>query len=147
MTYIDNEEAVFECFDTAHLHRNTNFLPMTPLTIKIRKCRQTGIPGLWTEDLDAGLWMLGSGRWNLDSPISQAATHEGWLVRCSPRAEGFSHEQSAWYIYVVRNRTLAWKGLTVDEFSYLKWPKTYLNGKLKNEFIDISPLLPKLWTV
>ena len=53
-----------------------------------------------------------------------------------------------WYFGVVRNRTLAWNGLTVDEFSYLKWPKIYLNGKFKNEFIDIPPpLLPKLWTV
>ena len=26
---------------------------------------------------------------------SQAAAHESWLVRCSPRASGFSHEQSA----------------------------------------------------
>ena len=38
-------------------------------------------------------------------------------------------------------------GLTVDEFSYLKWQKIYLNGKSKNEFIDISPLFSKLWAV
>ena len=27
----------------------------------------TGIPGLWTQELDAGLWTLGSGLWTLDS--------------------------------------------------------------------------------
>ena len=26
-----------------------------------------GIPGLWTQVLDAGLWRLDSGRWTLDS--------------------------------------------------------------------------------
>ena len=26
----------------------------------------TGIPGLWTQVLDAGLWTLDSGRWTLD---------------------------------------------------------------------------------
>ena len=25
----------------------------------------TGIPGLWTQELDAGLWTLDSGRWTL----------------------------------------------------------------------------------
>ena len=28
--------------------------------------RHTGIPGLLTQELDAGLWMLDSGRWTLD---------------------------------------------------------------------------------
>ena len=27
----------------------------------------TGIPGLWKQELDAGLWMLDSGRWTLDA--------------------------------------------------------------------------------
>ena len=27
----------------------------------------TGIPGLWTQQLDAGLWTLDSGRWTLNS--------------------------------------------------------------------------------
>ena len=27
----------------------------------------TGIPGLWTQVLDAGLWTLDSGRWTLDA--------------------------------------------------------------------------------
>ena len=27
----------------------------------------TGIPGLWTQEFDAGLWTLDSGRWNLDA--------------------------------------------------------------------------------
>ena len=27
----------------------------------------TGIPGVWTQVLDAGLWTLGSGLWTLDS--------------------------------------------------------------------------------
>ena len=29
--------------------------------------RHTGIPGVWTQQLYAGLWMLDSGRWTLDS--------------------------------------------------------------------------------
>ena len=27
----------------------------------------TGIPELWTQELDAGLWTLDSGRWTLDA--------------------------------------------------------------------------------
>ena len=30
------------------------------------KNRYTGLPGLWTQELDVGLWMLDSGRWTLD---------------------------------------------------------------------------------
>ena len=29
--------------------------------------RYTGIPGLWTQELDTGLWMLEPGRWTLDA--------------------------------------------------------------------------------
>ena len=29
--------------------------------------RHTGIPGLWTQDLDAGLWTLAAGLWTLGS--------------------------------------------------------------------------------
>ena len=29
----------------------------------------TGIPGLWTQELDAGLWTLDSERWTLDSGL------------------------------------------------------------------------------
>ena len=29
--------------------------------------RHTGIPGLWTQELDVGLWTLDSRRWTLDS--------------------------------------------------------------------------------
>ena len=29
----------------------------------------TGISGLWTQELDAGLWTLGSGRWTLDAGL------------------------------------------------------------------------------
>ena len=29
--------------------------------------RHTGIPGLWTQELDAGLWTLNAGLWTLDS--------------------------------------------------------------------------------
>ena len=28
-----------------------------------------GIPGLWTQELDAGLWTLDSGRWTLDARL------------------------------------------------------------------------------
>ena len=31
------------------------------------KNRHTGIPGLWTQELGAGLWTLDSGSWTLDS--------------------------------------------------------------------------------
>ena len=29
----------------------------------------TGIPGLWTQELDAGLWTLDPGRWTLDATL------------------------------------------------------------------------------
>ena len=29
----------------------------------------TGIPGLWTQELDAGLWMLDTGHWALDTGL------------------------------------------------------------------------------
>ena len=29
----------------------------------------TGIPGLWTQELDAGLWTLDSGRWTLEAGL------------------------------------------------------------------------------
>ena len=29
----------------------------------------TGIPGLWTQELDAGLWTLDSGCWTLDAGL------------------------------------------------------------------------------
>ena len=32
--------------------------------------RHTGIPGLWTEVLNAGRWALDAGRWTLDSGLS-----------------------------------------------------------------------------
>ena len=35
----------------------------------IRLNWHTGIPGLWTQELDAGLWMLDSGLWTLDSGL------------------------------------------------------------------------------
>ena len=38
-----------------------NLLPLFPVIDK-----RTGIPGLWTQELDAGLTMLDSGRWTLD---------------------------------------------------------------------------------
>ena len=31
--------------------------------------RHTGIPGLWTQELDIGLWTLDSGRWTLDAGL------------------------------------------------------------------------------
>ena len=31
--------------------------------------RHTGIPGLWTQELDAGLWTLVSRRWTLDAAL------------------------------------------------------------------------------
>ena len=36
----------------------------------------TGIPGLWTQELDAGLWTLDSGRWPLDAG--------GWTLDTRP---------------------------------------------------------------
>ena len=40
-----------------------NFISFLPLK------RHTGIPGLWTQELDAGLWTLDSGRWTLDAGL------------------------------------------------------------------------------
>ena len=40
-----------------------------------------------------------------------------------------------------RDRVLAWKGLTVDKFSYLKWPTIFINEEFEKKVIDISPLL------
>ena len=31
--------------------------------------RHIGIPRLWTQELDAGLWTLDSGRWTLDAGL------------------------------------------------------------------------------
>ena len=31
--------------------------------------RHTGIPGLWTQELDAGLWTLDPGEWTLDAEL------------------------------------------------------------------------------
>ena len=31
--------------------------------------RHTRIPGLWTQELDAGLWTLDSGHWTLDAGL------------------------------------------------------------------------------
>ena len=42
---------------------------------------------------------------------------------------------------------MAWNEYTVDKFSYLKWPKIFINVELKDEVIDTNPLFPKLWTV
>ena len=37
------------------------------ITQPICRKRHTGIPGLWTQELDAGPWTLHSGLWTLDS--------------------------------------------------------------------------------
>ena len=31
--------------------------------------RHTGVPGLWTQELDTGLWTLNSGRWTPDAGL------------------------------------------------------------------------------
>ena len=35
-----------------------------------RRKRHTGIPGLWTQELDSGRWTLDAGLWTLDSGLS-----------------------------------------------------------------------------
>ena len=37
-----------------------------PIPLGIIVYRNTGIPGLWVQELDAGLWTLHSGSWTLD---------------------------------------------------------------------------------
>ena len=37
------------------------------IPLGIRVYRNTGIPGLWVQELDAGLWTLDSETWKLDS--------------------------------------------------------------------------------
>ena len=43
----------------------TSFLLITSLADR----RHTGIHGLWTQELDAGLWTLDSGLWTLDAGL------------------------------------------------------------------------------
>ena len=45
--------------------------------------RHTGIPGLWTQELDAGLWTLDSGRWTLDAGL--------WTLDATLRKLGSGH--------------------------------------------------------
>ena len=43
--------------------------------------RYTGIPGLWTQELDAGLWALDSGRWILDTRLWTLDSGR-WMLDC-----------------------------------------------------------------
>ena len=43
----------------------------------------TGIPGPWTQELDAGLWMLDAGLWTLDSGL--------WTLGTTLRKLGSGH--------------------------------------------------------
>ena len=43
--------------------------PLLAQNILIYINGHTGIPGLWTQELDAGLWTLDSGRWTLDAGL------------------------------------------------------------------------------
>ena len=43
----------------------------------------TGIPGLWTQELDAGLWTLDSGCWTLDAGL--------WTLDATLRKLGSGH--------------------------------------------------------
>ena len=43
--------------------------PMPKCEHPFHRKRHTGIPGPWTQELDAGLWSLDSGRWTLDAGL------------------------------------------------------------------------------
>ena len=45
---------------------DTSGLKVRPV---LKKFRHTGIPGLWTQELDAGFWTLDSRHWTLDPGI------------------------------------------------------------------------------
>ena len=51
---------------------------------------QIGTPGLWTQELDAGLWTLGSGRWILDSGLSTLESGR-WTFDATLWTLGFGH--------------------------------------------------------
>ena len=42
---------------------------------------------------------------------------------------------------------MVWNEQTVEKFSYLKWPKIFINAEFRNEVICMDPLFPKHWTV
>ena len=48
---------------------------LTMMTLK----GHTRIPGLWTQVLDAGIWILNSGRWILDAEIFTIGARGWWL--------------------------------------------------------------------
>ena len=50
-----------------HLYTHTTDLQLSLYSKFLSFQGHTGIPGLWTQELDVGLWTLGSGLWTLDS--------------------------------------------------------------------------------
>ena len=55
------------CLKLLMLCSNHQCFPALQNWLMSQLIRHTGIPGLWTQELDAGLWTLDSGLWTLDS--------------------------------------------------------------------------------
>ena len=64
-------------FHVALLNQSANSLLMQSIWVRINSLKYnfrrqesiTGIPGLWTQELDAELWTLDSRRWTLDTGL------------------------------------------------------------------------------
>ena len=52
-----------------HLYTHTTDLQLNLYNKFLSFQGHTGIPGLWTQELDVGLWKLDSGRWTLDDGL------------------------------------------------------------------------------
>ena len=64
-------------FQVALLNQSANSLLMQSIWVRINSLKHnfrrqesiTGIPRLWTQELNAGLWTLDSGRWTLNAGL------------------------------------------------------------------------------
>ena len=52
-----------------HLYTHTTDLQLNLYSKFLSFQGHTGIPGLWTQELDVGLWKLDSGRWTLNAGL------------------------------------------------------------------------------
>ena len=60
---VETNSVIKFIFHTSAVKEFNEFLPLFTLF------RHTGIPGLWTQELDAWLWTLDSGHWTLDAGL------------------------------------------------------------------------------
>ena len=64
--------------------------PLLAQNILIYINGHTGIPGLWTQELDAGLWMLDSGLWMLNPGLCTLDSGR-WMLHFGRWALGTGH--------------------------------------------------------